>query len=529
MKTPKLTALILSAVVASIAANSIYTGNSVVKAQSVRIETSQSRLATNIGIGQEYWGTTVFAPYVDACSYPVFSLTEYAKATGCKHFILGFVVDKNGQPSWGTYYDMEEGPTDYQGGSLLKEIQGIRAMGGDVMVSFGGEANVPLASSIKDVNKLKDVYKKIIKDYGLTHVDFDIEGAWAADNDSIERRSKALALLQKELKEEKHPLEIWYTLPVLPSGMTNGVDVVKNAVKNGVELSGLNVMTMCFGSKVPDGTMGDLIIDSAKSVHKQLKSIYSSENIQKSDKDIWKMIGVTPMNGLDYSGNIVDQNEGRKVVNFGKTVGMRLIGMWSVNRDNQNPNGETNYVSITDSSILQEKFEFGKILSNYDSNDGTEVIEKPEVTDPEDPGDGGEVGGVLVYSDSREYVAGDKVSHKGKVYKAKWWTKGFAPDTKVANSWETPWELIDDEGSENPGDETGTTPGEKPGEGEDGDGDGDGEIVEGAAEFNVNKEYFAGSTVSYKGKVYKAKWWSKGFFPDTEVKNSWDTPWELVK
>ncbi len=472
-------------------------------------------------------GSTVFAPYVDACSYPVFSLTEYAKATGTKHFILGFVVDKNGQPSWGgTYYDMEEGPTDYQGGGLLKEIKGLRQMGGDVMVSFGGEANTPLAASIKDVNKLKDAYKKIIKDYGLTHVDFDIEGAWTADNDSIERRSKALALLQKELKAENYPLEIWYTLPVLPTGMTNGVDVVKNAVKNGVELSGVNVMTMCFGYKAPAGTMGDLVIESAKSVHKQLKNIYTQANIGKSDKDIWKMIGVTPMNGLDYSGSILDQNEAREVANFGKTVGMTLIGMWSVNRDYQNPQGSTDYVSITDSSIIQEKFEFGKILSKYDSNDGTEIIEKPG-TDPEDPGDGedgGQTGEIAAYNSSKEYVAGDKVSYKGKVYQAKWWTKGFEPDTKVENSWDTPWELIgdSDNGTEIPENPGTTDPGDPD------DGKDEGNISEIAA-YNPNKEYYEGDKVSYKGKIYKAKWWSKGFEPDTKVENSWDTPWELVK
>lgn len=447
MKSKKLTAIILSAVVVSTIAGSMFLGNNTVQAKETTTRNIESRISTNIGIGEASWGSTVFAPYVDACSYPVFSLTDYAKATGTKHFILGFVVDKNGQPSWGTYYNMEEGPTDYQGGGLLKEIKALRQMGGDVMVSFGGEANTPLAKSIKDVNKLKDAYKKIIKDYGLTHVDFDIEGAWTADPDSIERRSKALALLQKELKAENHPLEVWYTLPVLPSGMTNGVDVVKSAVKNGVELSGVNVMTMCFGYAAAPGTMGDLVIKSAKSVHTQLKNIYKQANIQKTDKELWKMIGVTPMNGLDYSGSILNQNEAREVANFGKTVGMGLIGMWSVNRDYQNPNGSTNYVSINDSSIIQEKFEFGKILSKYDSNDGSGIIEEPGTTDPTDPGDGedgedGEVDGIPVYNAQQVYWAGDKVSHKGKVYQAKWWTQGFAPDTAVQNSWDTPWEVI---------------------------------------------------------------------------------------
>ncbi|AVQ47456.1 putative mucin/carbohydrate-binding domain-containing protein [Clostridium botulinum] len=47
-------------------------------------------------------------------------------------------------------------------------------------------------------------------------------------------------------------------------------------------------------------------------------------------------------------------------------------------------------------------------------------------------------------------------------------------------------------------------------------------------EWNANKSYNAGDKVSYKGKTYKAKWWSQGFAPDTQVQNSWETPWELI-
>ncbi|MFV3012776.1 DUF3472 domain-containing protein [Clostridium botulinum] len=46
------------------------------------------------------------------------------------------------------------------------------------------------------------------------------------------------------------------------------------------------------------------------------------------------------------------------------------------------------------------------------------------------------------WNSSKSYNAGDKVTYKGKTYKAKWWSQGFAPDTKVQNSWETPWESI---------------------------------------------------------------------------------------
>ncbi|HIG0362327.1 TPA: putative mucin/carbohydrate-binding domain-containing protein [Clostridium sporogenes] len=47
-------------------------------------------------------------------------------------------------------------------------------------------------------------------------------------------------------------------------------------------------------------------------------------------------------------------------------------------------------------------------------------------------------------------------------------------------------------------------------------------------EWNANKSYNAGDKISYKGKIYKAKWWSQGFAPDKKVQNSWETPWELI-
>ncbi|NFJ85175.1 enhancing factor [Clostridium botulinum] len=39
------------------------------------------------------------------------------------------------------------------------------------------------------------------------------------------------------------------------------------------------------------------------------------------------------------------------------------------------------------------------------------------------------------WNPSKSYNAGDKVSYKGKTYKAKWWSHGFAPDIKVQNPW----------------------------------------------------------------------------------------------
>ncbi len=55
MKSRKITAIILSVLVASGATVSVFTGKNVVQAKEVGINSVQSKIATNIGVGQEYW------------------------------------------------------------------------------------------------------------------------------------------------------------------------------------------------------------------------------------------------------------------------------------------------------------------------------------------------------------------------------------------------------------------------------------------------------------------------------------------
>ena len=55
--------------------------------------------------------------------------------------------------------------------------------------------------------------------------------------------------------------------------------------------------------------------------------------------------------------------------------------------------------------------------------------------DPSGPGDN-------TWNSSKIYVQGDRVTHAGNEYVAKWWTQNFPPDTPVNHPWETPWELL---------------------------------------------------------------------------------------
>ncbi|WDV45144.1 glycosyl hydrolase family 18 protein [Clostridiaceae bacterium M8S5] len=392
---------------------------------------------SNVDVGKGIkWPSKCFAPFVDATGWPPLKFADMANTLSVPYFNLGFVVSESSnlcKASWGTYYAGEAGP-------LNDQIKSIRAMGGDVIVSFGGAANTPLHVTAPDVNTLKEQYKRFIKAYGLTRIDFDIEGAWLNDKNSLVRNSKAIKLLQDELKNENYMLQVWYTLPVLPSGLTaDGINSLRYLLAEKVNLDGVNVMTMDYGDSVapnPQGRMAQYGIDAITNLHAQLKSVHNEYGISKSDSELWSMIGTTPMIGMnDVTTEIFTINDANKTVAFAKQKSIGMISMWSLNRDKQCPGGETKYVSITCSSILQKDYEFSSTFNKYNDLSNFKPGSGPT---PPSPGEGG----IPNWSSTAVYVGGDRVKYEGKTYEAKWWNQGSNPTKEVANPWETPWKLI---------------------------------------------------------------------------------------
>jgi Cellulose binding domain/Bacterial Ig domain/Calx-beta domain/Glycosyl hydrolases family 18 len=323
-----------------------------------------SKAAVTVTVSKIVWPARVFAPYVDVTLAPAVNLPTIAQTVGVKFFNLAFVVaDSSNVPSWGGYapYEINGGAFDQ---ALRAQVNTLRGLGGDVAVSFGGANGSELATKITTVKALQSAYQSVIDAYGLTRIDFDIEGGAAADHASIDRRSQAMAALQATATAAGKPLQIWLTLPVLPTGLTaDGLYVVQSALKFGVSLSGVNVMAMDYGDSAapnPAGQMGTYAIASATSVFGQLKTLYGTS---KTDAQIWAMIGVTPMIGLnDNTSEIFDQAAARQLLAFAQQKGMGEIAMWSLSRDQQNAAGRVNYVDPTSSSILQKPYEFSTIF-----------------------------------------------------------------------------------------------------------------------------------------------------------------------
>lgn len=291
-------------------------------------------------------GGARFAPYVDTSLHPAYDLLGTAARTGVKEFHLAFITSGGGcAPLWG-------GVTGLADDKVAAQIGALRAAGGDVRVSFGGAAGHELALNCGSAQELAAAYGKVVDQYRLTKVDFDIEGAALPDTAANTRRARAITLLQTS-----HPgLDVAFTLPVMPEGLTQpGVALLADAKKAGVRIHGVNIMAMDYGPAY-SGDMGRYAIQAATATQAQIKGV-----LGLSDAAAWKTVAVTPMIGVnDVTSEIFTVADATQLVDFAREKGIGRLGMWSATRDQQCAAGVVNYADATCSSILQQPLAFTK-------------------------------------------------------------------------------------------------------------------------------------------------------------------------
>ncbi|WP_371548965.1 cellulose binding domain-containing protein [Streptomyces sp. NBC_00554] len=302
-------------------------------------ETSGSGTTTSAG----------FAPYVDTSLYPAFDLLAAATATGVKDYNLAFITDGGGcTPKWG-------GVTDLGSDGVASQIGALRAKGGDVRVSFGGASGSELATTCSSADALATAYGKVVDAYDLTKVDFDVEGGALPDTAANTRRAQAVAKLQQQ-----HPsLDVSFTLPVMPEGLTqDGVNLLSNAKSNGVSIDTVNIMAMDYGPAY-SGDMGTYAEQAATATQAQVKSV-----LGLSDSAAWKAVAVTPMIGVnDVTTEIFKVEDATQLVAFAKSKGLGWLSMWSATRDKQCAGGAKNFADATCSSIVQDANAFSKAFA----------------------------------------------------------------------------------------------------------------------------------------------------------------------
>jgi chitinase len=296
--------------------------------------------------------TAVYAPYIDMSLYGSASLAAISEASGIKTFTLAFVQSSGaGTVGWAGIGTLSS-DTLTNSGSILSQVQALEAIGGNVIISFGGSAGTDPALAATSAAALQAEYQSVINRYGVTSLDFDVEGMAIANQTSIDLRNQALVGL-----EAANPgLDVSFTVPVLPTGLDyNGMNFIQSAVKDGVHVNVVNIMAMDYGSSVDQGgAMGTDTIDAIKATEGQLASAGLSAKL-----------GVTMMIGVnDVSSEVFTLADAQQVSAYVQTDSdVARTAIWSVGRDNGSmPGGQ--YASPTASGVAQTAYQFSGIFEH---------------------------------------------------------------------------------------------------------------------------------------------------------------------
>ena len=457
--------------------------------------------------------TSWSVPYVDVTLTPIYQF-QNPQSNPARDIALAFVVadpDNACVPSWGGAYTMAEAAGDLE---LDRRITQLRAAGGEVMVSFGGQANEELAFACADQNDLEGAYRSVVERYDLHAIDLDIENADLADGASIQRRGLAIAAVQQQRVDAGEQLDVWITLPVSTGGLTkDGIALVTATIENGVEVTGVNAMTMNFGSaENPTTDMLAATKSALVAAVAQLTEIYRGQGVALDESQAWAMLGATPMIGQnDVVGEVFTMDDANGLADFAMTKGLGRVSLWSLNRDAQCGASFADVMVLSNScsSVDQDPLAFAQAFtvlvgrtSALPQGNAVTVTDPPMLID--DPA----ASPYPIWRPDAQYPDGFKIVRRGLVYEAKWYTQGFDPSTVTPNPWDSPWALL---GRVDPTDVpftvTTVAPGTHP-------------------DWAPTELYATGAKVLLVGLPYEARWPNQGEPPSTLFPVAPDSAWQ---
>lgn len=292
-------------------------------------------------------GDKTFSPYIDMSLTSSQNLVEMVSDAGLEAVTLAFVLSSGTDTiGWGGIGTVAN-DTLSNGVTIQSQVQALQAMGVEVTISFGGANGQEPALTFSSVDALVSAYQSVIDKYGVTKLDFDIEGSAIADTEANAMRNAALA----ELQDANPGIEVSFTLPVLTDGLTAaGVALLRDAMEAGVEISSVNIMAMDYGDYYDTGDMGDDAISAAEATLQQLDSI-----------GLDTQLVITPMIGInDVTTEVFTLEDAQQLVDYVEAnEDIAGISMWSLGRDNGDVVG---YVSPVGSGIEQDQYAFSEIF-----------------------------------------------------------------------------------------------------------------------------------------------------------------------
>ena len=458
-----------------------------------------------------------FAAYVDVTSTPAYPFQQLG-STKTKDAILSFVVDLPGSsctPAWGGVYTLDEATNIL---NLDQRIVRLQQQGGSVAISFGGKKNQELAVTCDNVSALTSAYASVINRYHVNTIDFDIEGQDLNNTAANQRRVEAIRTLQTTMQAKGKKLAVWLTLPVTPQGLPlNATSIILEMLNGHINLAGVNIMTMDYGSSL---TGGQTILSASENAMtqtvRQLGILYRMNHLILSDTVLWSKLGVTPMIGQnDTLDEIFSLADARALNQFAQANGAGRMSMWSANRDIACSSNYPDWqiVSNSCSGVRQAPQQYADILDQgfgnrmtFNSHLVTNAQLNQEASLPDNPA----TSPYPIWTPDGAYPTGYKVVWHHNIYEAKWWTQGNVPDDPVLESWQTPWQLI---GPVLPGEKPAQLPTLPPGT---------------YPDWSGTTIYQTGQRVLFNQVPYQAKWWNQGDSPAAVASDPSGSPWEQL-
>jgi chitinase len=255
------------------------------------------------------------APYLQIASSDSGDMAADMSATGLKYYTLAFLIPQSGCiPQW---------EDDGSGvGTFASQISAIQSAGGNVIISFGGEAGGELAQTCTNVSQLTAAYQNVVNTYGVNRLDFDIEGGVLSDTAATSLRDQALAALQAQ----DPAVQVDFTLAVAPNGLPTGTGseyaLLQDAKAKGVKVSVVNIMTMDFGAGSNDLADAE---SAAQATASQLSGLYGI-----STSAAYGMMGLTPIAGTNDDGTYFSTANASSLESFAASNGVAELSFWEV-------------------------------------------------------------------------------------------------------------------------------------------------------------------------------------------------------
>jgi hypothetical protein len=286
-------------------------------------------------------GSMAAAPYMFHWANPPDAPAVMA-ATGVKWFSMAFMLSGGGcTPAW-------DGLRALHGDVDERIINGIRAAGGDVIVSFGGFSGNKLGPNCSDATSLAGAYQQVIDAYQLKAVDFDVEADEFGNSTVRQRILGAIRIL----KQRNATLTAILTIGTGTGGPDS--TIIEETRSIGANVDIFTIMPFDFGGS----DMFNDTVSASEGLRSRLMTTFGW-----SADTAYRHMGISSMNGMTDAGETVSQSTFSRIRDWAAGHHLARLSFWAVNRDHPCPPGVS--AGDTCSGIAQNDWDFTRINAGY--------------------------------------------------------------------------------------------------------------------------------------------------------------------